>query len=286
MIMTSRELILNTCDLPSVPMVATKILKLVRDPTATLDDIQKAIIADEALASRILKIANSAFYGTRQNIDTISRAVSIMGFNTIKTLTLAVSSRDVYKRFGIIEQKLWEHSLGVSVAAGILASQNPQVNNEESVVAGLLHDIGKVIMNNSQPERFSILMQRVYNERVPFTSIEKDYFGFSHAEAGYLLAEKWGFPKILCDVILNHHACGSNNTADIDDPCLYSLCSVIALSDALCARLGIGYRGPMADLDLHEDRLRDALGISAERYGEITNAFKNAYVLEKISFMD
>ncbi|HET6514395.1 MAG TPA: HDOD domain-containing protein [Thermodesulfovibrionales bacterium] len=280
-----RDTVLRATEIPAVPMVAVKILKLIDSPDTSLDELQKAIMADQALAARILKVANSSFYGGRQNIDTISQAIAIMGFNSIRTMTLAVSSREVYKRFGLLEQKMWEHSLGVSIAAGILASESPFLKKEEAVVAGLLHDIGKVIMNNSQPERFSILVQRVHEERVPFSALEKDIFGFTHAEAGYLVAEKWGFPQRLCDAILSHHSCDAKDKP-FEDKYQSSLCATVALADALCVRLGVGYRGPMADLDLGEEVWRRALGISEERFGEITTIFKNAYILEKISFQE
>jgi len=281
--MTARDLILKTCDLPAVPMVAVKIINLIDNPNTTLDDLQRAIMADQALATRVLKIANSAFYAVRHNIDTISEAIAIMGFDTIRTLCLAVSTREVYRRFGLIEQKLWEHSLGVSVACGIIARETPIIKREEAVVAGLLHDIGKVVMNNSQPERFSILTQRVYEERVPYASIEGEVFGFSHAEAGYLLSEKWGFPRILCDVILRHHSCDSIDASEAD-PYEGLLCATVALSDAICVRLGVGYRGPMADLDLGAERWRDVLGISEERFNDIITVFKDAYIREKMFY--
>lgn len=280
--MTQRELILQSYDIPAVPMVAVRILRLIDDPRTTIDDLQKAIMADQALATRVLKVANSAFYGVRQNVDTISEAIAIMGFNSIRNLTLAVATREVYKRFGLIEQKLWEHSLGVSIASGIIASLMPTIKNEEAVVAGLLHDVGKVIMNNAEPERFALLTQRVYEERVTYYDIEKDIFGFTHAEAGYLLAEKWGFPEVLCDVIRYHHE--SFGGLQDKDPYARMLCFTVAMADAICVRLGVGYRGPMADLDLHIDELGRILDIDEVRREEIIKRFKLSYVEEKMIY--
>jgi putative nucleotidyltransferase with HDIG domain len=281
--MTTKELIFKTCELPAVPMIATKIIKLIDDPHTNAEDLQKVIIADQALATRMLRMANSAFYGVRQKIDTISEAISIMGFNTIRILTLAISTRELYKRFGIIEQKLWEHSLGVSIASGLLAEESPSLKKEEVVVAGLLHDIGKVIMDNSQPEKFTLLTRRVYDERAPFYVLEQEVFGFGHAEAGFFLLEKWGFPVRLCNVISQHHSYdflleGVNEYQK-------SLSATVSLADALCAKLGIGYPDSMADLDLKEEPLREALAIGKERMEEITNALNVAYMEEKIHYL-
>ncbi len=278
-----KRLILSTCDIPSVPHVALKVIKLIDNPNTRLDDIQRAIMADQALTSRVLKIANSAFYGLRHNVETLSEAVAIIGFNTLKSIVLAAATREVYKRFGIIEQKLWEHSLGVSIAAFVIARRTGRVKTEEAAIAGLLHDIGKVLMDNSQPERFSLLMESVYSDRVTFSSLEREYFGFSHAEAGCILAEKWGFPLLLCDVIRDHHNCELNSG---EDPYRDDLCRVISLADTLCVRLGVGYRGPMQDIDLGENEKMRNLFIKPEEYKEMEEEFKRFYVSEKLSFLE
>ncbi len=278
-----KKIILSTCDIPSVPHVALKVIKLIESPGTRLDEIQKAIMADQALTSRVLKIANSAFYGLRQNVDTVSEAISIMGFKTLRNLVLAVATREVYRRFGIVEQKLWEHSLGVSIASSLIAARTKKARVEEASVAGLLHDIGKVLMDNSQPERFSMLIEQVYHERVPFSNLEKEYFGFSHTDAGYILAEKWGFPLLLCDVIRDHHNCEAMAG---DDPYKDDLCRVVSLADTICIKLGVGYRGPMNDLDLGEDEKRKALFISPDELRSITEEFKRLYLEEKLSFLE
>lgn len=289
-IMQTSELILKSCDIPAVPMVAVRILRLVDDPKTEINDLQDAIMSDQALAARVIRIANrvirivnSAYYGLRRDIDTISEAIVMIGFETIKNLALAVSTREVYKSFGLLEQKLWEHSIGVSIAAGLIAREANFPKADEAMVAGLLHDIGKVVMNNSQPQRFSLLTQRVYDERVTYSRREKEIFGFGHAEVGGLLAQRWGFPEVLCDVITRHH---SNNHDGLFDgePSRSMLCYIVALADALCVRLGVGYRGPMADLDLMDWKWKEILGITDDRFSEIVETFKQAYIQEKLLY--
>lgn len=282
--MAPKELILNSCNIPAVPMVAFKVLRLIEDPNSTLEDVQRAITADQAMATRILKIANSAFYGARRSINTVSDAITIIGFNTVKHVVLAVSTREVYKGFGLFEQKLWEHSIAVSIASGLLAGDISFLKREEAFVAGLLHDIGKTVINNSQPEKYSIVTQAVYDRIQPYASMEKEFFGFDHAEVGHLLAEKWGFPEMLCNVILKHHM-WSQGESFSEDPYENSLCLAVALADALCVKLGVGYRIPMPDLDMGEQILRERLGINNERFHELTGIFKDLYLKEKISFL-
>jgi len=95
--MTSREIILKTMDLPAVPFVAAKIIQLIDNPTTSLEDLQKSIMADQGMTSRILKIANSSFYGVRQNIDTLTEALSILGLKVTRLIVLAAATRGIYK---------------------------------------------------------------------------------------------------------------------------------------------------------------------------------------------
>jgi len=283
----NKEQILASCELPAVPAVAARILKLVEDPLTTVDDFQKAILSDQALTTRVLKIANSAYYGSSREINTVSDAIVMMGIDTIKNLAVAVASREVYRNFGIMEQKLWEHCLGVSICSSFVAryAGHFSIRGEEAVVAGLLHDIGKVIMNNSQPTRFGELTRRVYEERVPYHVIEEEMFGFNHAEVGFLLAEKWDFPESLANTILRHHDCHDDDAFG-PDTTPEGLCLAISLADAICARLGVGFRGPMADMDLGEERLRRVIGIGDEEMDEIEGLFKESYVQERLQFQE
>ncbi|NTU41857.1 MAG: HDOD domain-containing protein [Nitrospirales bacterium] len=281
--MESVELILKSCEIPAVPMVAMKVLRMVNDPDMDVNLLQDTIMADQSLAARVLRVANSSYYGLCRNIDTITDAIMMMGFQTIKNIVLAASTREVYRSFGLIEQKLWEHSIGVSVAASLLAREVGGVSGEEGTVAGLLHDVGKVIMNNCQPERFLVLTEMVYNERVAFFERERQVFGFGHAEVGGLLAERWGFPEGLCDAIRRHHFDSYADLMDLE-PGVRILCTIVALADALCIRLGVGYRGPMGDLSLRDDECREILQITPVRYAEITEMFKQAYIVEKMNY--
>lgn len=281
--MTSKETILKAIDLPAVPMVAAKVIQLIDDPKTSFNDLQKAIMADQAMASRILKIANSSFYGVRQNVDTISEALSILGLKVARLIVLAAATRGIYKRFGAIEQKLWEHSLGVSIAAGIVSTEVSHVRREEAVVAGLLHDVGKVAINNSLPDKFIEIIKNIDETKMSSVNVEQEILGFNHTEAGYFLAEKWGFPDTLCEVILKHHSADSINIEYVD---IYRvlLCSTIALSDAICVRLGIGYIKPMPEIDLGIEKWLKILKLSEDGLDKIITIFKERYVIEKMAY--
>lgn len=283
--MTSKEIILKAVDLPAVPMVALRVIQLIDSPNTSLDDLQKTIMADQAMTSRILKIANSSFYGIRQNIDTISEALSILGLKVTRLIVLAAATRGIYKRFGSVEQNLWEHSLGVSIAARIVGAEIAHVKREEAIVAGLLHDIGKVVINNSFPDKFIEIIKKIDETKMSSMNAEQEILGFNHAEAGYFLAEKWGFPDILCEIIQKHHSLDSVNI-EYADPYFVSLCGTIALSDAICVKLGVGYIKPMPEIDLGIEKWIKILNISEERLDKIIGIFKERYVLEKMAYQD
>lgn len=280
--MTEDE-ITKAYDIPSVPAVALKVIRLASDINTSVNDLQDAILADQGLATKVLHFANSPYYRVRHGIDTISEAIGLMGFDVIKNFVLALSTKDMYKRFGPVEQKLWEHGIGVSIASGILSKEIGFPNIEEAVVAGLLHDVGKIVMNNNQPETFMSLTQMVYNKRVLFYQIEREIFGFGHAELGGIFANKWGLPEDFADVIRRHHFVGLDELIDMELN-KRILCSIVALADAICIRLGIGYRGPMTDVDIIGFKWKDILGITDARLHEITERFKEAYIQEKVFY--
>lgn len=279
--MTSKEIILKTMDLPAVPVIAAKVIQLIDNPTTSLDDLQKSIVADQAMTSRILKIANSSFYGVRQNIDTITEALSILGLKVTRLIVLAAATRGIYKRFGVAEQKLWEHSLGVSIAAGIVAAERDNnIKREEAVVAGLLHDIGKVVINNTYPEKYAQIIRKVHATKQCSINVENEILGFNHTEVGYLLGKKWGFPDELCEAILRHHSPDAESS-EYPNAGYIALTSTIALSDAICVGLGVGYMNPMPEINLGVEKWIKSLGMSDQRLKEITDIFNKTYSLEK-----
>lgn len=281
--MTSREIILKTLELPAVPVVAARVIQLIDNPNTSIDDLQKSIMADQGMTSRILKIANSSFYGVRQNIDTLSEALSILGLKVTRLIVLAAATRGIYKKFGAVEQKLWEHSLGVSIAGGIVAGETGNVKREEAVVAGLLHDVGKVVINNSLPDKFAQIVKKVDETRLCSVNVEEEILGFNHAEAGHLLGKKWGFPDALCEAILKHHS-PDTQISEYFEPYYAALTGTIAISDAICVGLGVGYINPMPEINLGVEKWIKNLGISEKILEEITSIFKERYVLEKMAY--
>lgn len=271
------QLIMKTCDLPAMPSVADRVIRLVSEPETTANDLQKVISIDQALTARILKIANSVFYGSIRKVQTVSDAIRIMGFNTLKSIVLMASSRETYKQFGLTEKMLWEHSMGAAIAAGAIAKEVRFENPEEAFIGGLLHDIGKVVMNNSDPRKFADVMQKVYNEHLSFRIAEWEFYGFSHVDVGALVIRKWKLPESL-ELAIKHQY---DPKSLAGNPYYMRLTAIINLADQFCLKLGMGHREPVSGLPLEKEGAFEILKMDPAGLQELVERVALAYEEER-----
>ncbi len=229
-------------DLPPFPAVAHQVMQLVRSPDSSAFDLERVISKDSALAARVLKISNSALYGVSRTITTLSRAVVILGMKTLQSLVVAASSEAIYRTRSFKDKLLWDHALAVALVSRWLARKKGYRDAEEAFVAGLLHDIGKAVLDLNRPNRYQDVVQVVYNEGVTFLQAENRLLGFDHAEVGAIVARKWNLAPGLQEAIRLHH---DPELARQDS----TLCALVCLANAICVRLGVGpERFPELDL--------------------------------------
>lgn len=217
-----------------------RVMRLAEDPRSDAQSIARVIATDQAMAARVLKLANSAFYGLPRRVSTLSEAVVILGFRTIKNLAIAASTFELLNReiagYWLQRGELWRHSLACAIGAQLIAQRVRLPVVEEAFVAGLLHDIGKVAINLFVREQFDQIMECALRDRIPFVEAEQAVLGFNHAIAGSLIAEKWNLPPSLVSVIRYHH-----QPSQMSEP--EALVSVVHLADILSITLGIGIGG-------------------------------------------
>lgn len=232
------SLILSTQDLPAMPHVAGKVLDLSSDPNTSADQLQQVISDDQAMTARILKIANSAMYACSRQIKTLTEAIVMLGFDSIRSLVVTSAARSLYSagntRMGLKERLLWEHSVGSAFACRLLVMERYPRLAEEAFLAGLMHDIGKLLLNLQVPARFDEVVQIVYNENRHFCETEQELLGFDHTQVGAMLVAKWNLPPLLEQIIRDHHS-----------PAEFSrempLLLYLDIANNLCKKLGIGF---------------------------------------------
>lgn len=195
--------------LPTLPTIYAKVSHLIETSDSTIKLISTIISEDQAIASSILKIVNSAFYGFAKNIGSLQRAIVILGLNEIKNLVLTTSmlkTINLFKSSHTFDmQEFWKHSIGCAVSARVLAETAYLKNPEEVFAGGLLHDIGKLIHATYLSEEFAEVVADVNKTGLPMVESEEKILGFNHALMGSVLAEKWRLPRKTIDMIAYHH---------------------------------------------------------------------------------
>ncbi len=239
---TPQELIANLGDLPPLPQVAAQVLRIAADPDASTDELQRVIATDQALTAQILKIANSAMFGMMREVRTLTQAIMTLGFNTIKSVVIASSAKNLYKRgaTGFQERLMWEHALYSALAARAYARQLRFPRTEEAFLGALMHDIGKSVLGLKYPERYSQILKAAYNGEGDARELEFELFGFDHAMVGEALLVSWNLAHALEQAVRWHH---EPDHADLDHQ---SLVALVAMGNQLALDRGIGIGKPEA----------------------------------------
>lgn len=204
------SLVSETGNLVSLPTVCIKVMELINQPHTTASDLENILCQDPPITAQLLRMANSPYYGLRNKIDTLSRAVSVIGTRRIGNLVLAVSTIKSFNQLsnGIISiENFWSHSIYCGLIANILGSQCKRKQGESLFVAGILHDIGQLIIFNKKPEKTkeTLLLMQEDSADNEYCHYEQAVFGFDHMQVGAALAKKWGLPSNLIECIEFHH---------------------------------------------------------------------------------
>ncbi len=224
-------------DIKSLPDIILKIIDLTNDPDSTVRDMEALILKDQVFTSKVLRLANSAYYGYARKISTISQATVLLGFQAIKGIALASMAKDIMaeelKGYSLAENILWQQSQTCAIISRHIAKTLKLPEPEEAYIAGLLRDLGKTVLNEHMETEYATVLEKVESEGITFLDAENEVFGYDHAEIGGKIAARWGLPAVLIDAISHHH---TPDLADVNP----ILVSIVHIADAITMMLGVG----------------------------------------------
>jgi putative nucleotidyltransferase with HDIG domain len=198
-------------DLPTLPMIAMEVNRMLNDSRTSINSLSAAIGKDQSIVTKILKIVNSAFYGVPSKVTTVEEAVVRLGFNSVRNIVVSVSVFDALEIKGFetssFEVKdFWKHSIAVATISRYIAEKTRLQDPDDCFVAGLIHDIGLVILAKYFPDIMIGMMSQVVGDTLTIYEAEKNCIKVRHSKIGEIIAKKWRLPSSLCDTIKYHHS--------------------------------------------------------------------------------
>jgi putative nucleotidyltransferase with HDIG domain len=196
-------------DIPTLPVIAMEVNRMLESDNTSIETLSNAIVKDQAIASKVLRLVNSSFFSMRSKVTSIRDAVVLLGCDSIRNIVVSISLVKAFS--GVLSQKgftidqFWRHSVSVAMTSKKISEIAGLEDPECSFTAGLFHDIGKVILSQYFPMFFETIVVKSMNEKISFQAAEKCLTLFGHDKAGAFLAGKWKLPIHLVDVIRFHH---------------------------------------------------------------------------------
>lgn len=193
--------------LPALAAVVRELLDLLAREDVSADALARCIAHDQALTAKTLRLANSSFYGMPRRVDTVGEAIAVLGMRTVRSVVTAAALTGSFKRSaceGFEFTAFWRHSIATAISAKLLAD-SVKLDGEAAFTAGLLHDIGQLVLATCHPEACALALQHRAEHDAPLLASERAVFGQDHTEVGALLAEHWRFSPLLVDAIRRHH---------------------------------------------------------------------------------
>jgi len=287
-----RKILSRIESLPAMPTIAGKVLEMVENADTSAKDLQRLINNDPVLAAKILKVANSSYYCGGMDVATLSEAIVILGFNTLRSLVIAASMRSLYvhkpsqrggavTRFAAHQKLLWEHSVACAAVARSIAKKINHPNPESAFVAGLLHDIGRLVMFKEMPEES---VRWLYERGVAtdaqeaasrdILASEREIFSFDHCMVGAAVASKWQLADELAAVIGHHHFAETGDAPT-------ALSAIVDFANSVCLKNQIGPIA-MPALDLGAELARLPLALREADVREIADQLSRILAAEAL----
>lgn len=242
--------------MPALPITVSKIFEVANNVKSTAQELNDVIKVDPVLTGKVLKLINSAYYGVNEGVTSIVKAIIMLGLNTIKNLALStaviknVADKDLFIALNL--EGFWRHSIGVGVTAKKVAL-NFGVDKkvvEEYFIAGLLHDLGKIILNRYFPKLYLEAIQNSDMHKTPLYIYESQLIHIDHTAVGKLIARKWNLSEPIAEAITKHHSL--ENVAEEHKKMVY----IVNVANTFCNMNNIGFGGDLSKKSFNEDVLQ------------------------------
>jgi putative nucleotidyltransferase with HDIG domain len=221
-------------DLPAMPEIVREVMEVTGDPNVAVSEVSALIEKDPALTAKLLKVSNSSYYGMRQVVGTLKLALVILGVKEVRNIVLGVSVLETLTSPStenlLNKQGLWDHSVEVASLSKKLGSFFELSLQGEDFIAGLLHDIGKMVLWNQMGEEYHLLYNSASKSDRTLAEMELEKYDFDHADVAYGLANSWALPNSLSGAIWAHHPAEGKSLSDTTDPKLSALVQIANLA--------------------------------------------------------
>lgn len=276
------DLISKTADLPALPVAAIRVMKEADSSSSSAQSVARYLSFDQSLTARVLRLANSAYYGLSRKVRDPQEAVVVLGMRCVRSLAVIASTYPFLNRplkgYEVSPEWLWEHSFATGVGAQQIASRHNSASPELAFTAGLLHNIGKVALSVWLENKVVGMKEIAEKGNIGFDQLERQLFGHDHAEIGGFLAESWNLPRPICEAIGFHHRPSMAGEHQNVTDCVH-------IADKMAMELGFGYSGEWPCYEFDEESLVRQQ-IDAESFEEIKAKFKKEFEKHQAMFQE
>lgn len=272
--------------MPSLSITVSKILEVTKNPQTTAKDLNKVISLDPVLVGKVLKLINSAYYGLQNKVTSLVTAIIMLGMNTIKNLALSTAVLGNMKRKSSFKSLnvdgFWRHSIAVGVLSKLIAEKIgvPAARREEYFIGGLLHDIGKIPLNELFEESYMKVIRTADLKKATLLDMEREIIGITHTEVGKMIAEKWNLTGETLECLLRHHDPNMSSEQN------YKLVASVYAANIYCNENQIGFSGSRHTKSI-EEHILTSIGITEEYldglFETISTELEKAAVFLKVS---
>jgi HD-like signal output (HDOD) protein len=270
--LTLQDIVQKTSDLPTMPAAALAVMREAESATGTALTVAGHLSQDQALTTRVLRLANSAYYGLQRQVMDLQEAVVVLGMRSVKNLAMVAATypwlSKPLKGYALGPREMWTHSFGVAVGAQTVAKKARLPEVDAMFTAGLVHNMGKVALSIWLENKIPAMLALANRDNLTFDQVERKLLGYDHAEVGAFMAEQWNLPKPLIQAIRYHHepnACPEPN----------NIVDCVHIGDFLTMSMGFGLGGDGLRYDFHEQAL-ERIGLKAEFLEEMACGFVEA----------